>query len=119
MKRIVLREAFPRVLALVTNKHGKVCEFGIWDSGKWCWEVTFRRNPFGWERQQWESFNETIGELSLVISLQDKMIWKHEKNGNYSAKYFYKSVTFSIDSSNIVWKLVWSRLASFKAKVFC
>ncbi|KAK8696432.1 hypothetical protein V6N13_001567 [Hibiscus sabdariffa] len=45
-----LKDAFPRIFAISTNKLGVIANFGYYDNGEWRWRVNLRRQPFGWRR---------------------------------------------------------------------
>nr|GEV95532.1 transposon TX1 uncharacterized [Tanacetum cinerariifolium] len=42
----ILKTSFLRICALVANKSGPVCDFGLWQNGQWKWNVNLRRNIF-------------------------------------------------------------------------
>lgn len=56
-----LREAYPRMFQLCSNKEGKVAEMGAWDNGEWRWRLRWR----GTLRE-----SEKEGEASLLNFLQ-------------------------------------------------
>ncbi|PWA38082.1 hypothetical protein CTI12_AA584640 [Artemisia annua] len=42
----ILKNSFPRIFALAANKSGSVCDFRLWESGQWNWNVNIRRKLF-------------------------------------------------------------------------
>ncbi|EOY15545.1 Uncharacterized protein TCM_034564 [Theobroma cacao] len=85
---VVLADAFPRMFALAVKKSGKVTEFGIWEDGRWAWNVQFRRQLFDWEVEQWEQFHDSLKEFHLCKDFKDELVWKRETSGNYTTKSF-------------------------------
>ncbi|EOY00278.1 Uncharacterized protein TCM_010121 [Theobroma cacao] len=73
---ICRKEHFPRIHALANNKCSTVKEFGTWDNRIWEWRVKLRRQVFGWEQEQYESFNDTIKEFFLCKNMKDELVWK-------------------------------------------
>ncbi|MBA0627354.1 hypothetical protein Godav_004878, partial [Gossypium davidsonii] len=76
------------IFALATKKDGKVSEFDIRQNDIWTWEINLKRNVFDWERDQWESFLQTLDSASRSVVLQDCIRWSGASDGQYSAKAY-------------------------------
>ncbi|EOY10280.1 Uncharacterized protein TCM_025650 [Theobroma cacao] len=80
---VILKDKFPRMFALASNKTGCVNEFGAWVNGDWRWKINLRRSIFYWERAQWTGLLQMIaavqmrlyGKLFGLVLLRQR--WKH------------------------------------------
>ncbi|EOY23054.1 Uncharacterized protein TCM_015057 [Theobroma cacao] len=104
--------------ALAVKKSGKVAEFGIWEDGRWAWNVQFRRQLFDWEVEQWEQFHDNFKEFHFCKDFKDEHVWKRETSGNYTTKSFCRYVHVSNENVDRVWNYVWANLAPFRIEVF-
>ncbi|KAK2638467.1 hypothetical protein Ddye_026262 [Dipteronia dyeriana] len=104
-----LKEAFPRIYALTTNKVGLVKEFGRWERSKWEWKVALRRPVFNWELEQWNSFlacQDCISELAhrriqIVSDSKFVVLWVNGDDfGNL------KLVDLIYDIKSLLYKMV-------------
>ncbi|EOY03714.1 Uncharacterized protein TCM_018827 [Theobroma cacao] len=114
----VLKERFSRIFTLGTNKEGCVCEFGNWSGDNWEWHVDLRRQPFGWEENQWEHFRNTVEECCLCKDMKDTLVWKCTASGQYSVKSYCKEVLQPNINVEDPWKEIWSGLVPFRIEVF-
>ncbi|KAK2654685.1 hypothetical protein Ddye_014541 [Dipteronia dyeriana] len=83
---VPLKGAFPRILALSSNKEGVIKEFGCWEGSKWLWDVKLRRQPFEWERDQWNCFVLSLDNIIIRKRFQDTLAWTHCSNGLFSMR---------------------------------
>ncbi|EOX94803.1 Uncharacterized protein TCM_004414 [Theobroma cacao] len=98
---------------------GFIDQFGGWIDNKWRWNIELCRNIFGWERDQWESFNNLINVQTLNINFQDLLIWKGSPLGNYSPNSFCRQVLTSQSHPTEHWKHIWFGLAPLKIECLC
>ncbi|OMO89459.1 hypothetical protein CCACVL1_07816 [Corchorus capsularis] len=97
---------------------GKVRDYGDWIEEKWVWKIQLRRNLFGWEMQQWQYLLTLLEDATIFVEFKDKLIWKHNTSGHYSAKDFYR---FSCSQNGVqdpLWSKVWMGIAPPKVEIF-
>ncbi|XVF73335.1 hypothetical protein PTKIN_Ptkin12aG0193100 [Pterospermum kingtungense] len=116
---VILRFSFPRIYALSVNKEGKVKDFGMLVSGVWEWNVELRRNPFNWERVQWDGLLDMIKEFQVCPLFEDKIIWKANSSGVYSSKSFCEEHCARGQGADQDWSIIWNGLSPPKVELFC
>lgn len=80
---VILKDKFPQMFALASNKTGSVNEFGAWVNGDWRWKINLRRSIFGWERAQWSGLLQMITGIILTENMEDKLVWKNSVDGSF------------------------------------
>ncbi|OMO58103.1 hypothetical protein CCACVL1_25585 [Corchorus capsularis] len=81
-----LKEAFPRIYALATNKEGRVCDYGTWGESGWEWRIELRRPLLDWEKDLWKSLMSILDGFTPSYRLKDKLIWKFTPSGRVPVK---------------------------------
>ncbi|GLT51274.1 hypothetical protein SLA2020_246950 [Shorea laevis] len=110
-----LREKYPRLYSLATNKRVKVAELGEWSEGVWSWKWDWRRDLFVWET---DLVQELKNDLNMVIfnhDGEDKWTWRWESNGKYTVKSAYQHLgqPHQVGGSEI-FKVIWNKLVPLK-----
>ncbi|KAE8735716.1 Replication factor C subunit 1 [Hibiscus syriacus] len=113
-----LKNQFPRIFSLSTNKWGKVVEFGCFENNCWVWNIQLRRNLCDWELEQWITLMPLIDNIVLIDSVDDFLAWSGKGDGLLSVKSC--RLTLSCRSGgNYQWnKWVWSGLAPPRVETF-
>ncbi|KAE8716946.1 Alpha-galactosidase [Hibiscus syriacus] len=113
-----LMTAFPRMFALAVNKEGTVADFGTKTDSGWVWDIQFRRNAFGWEREPFEELFRLLVEFDRPGSGFDKFKWKGTSDGSYTAKVA-EALQFPSRKADFDWKaLIWQGFAPYKVEAF-
>ncbi|KAK3219717.1 hypothetical protein Dsin_013687 [Dipteronia sinensis] len=86
----LLKEVFPRIFALASNKDGVIREFGDWIGSTWVWKVPLRRNLFGWEQDQCTCFSALIQSIKLHPRTADTLAWSFSPKGSFMSALFPK-----------------------------
>ncbi|XP_057432300.1 uncharacterized protein LOC130725057 [Lotus japonicus] len=81
-----LRNRFPRLFAMSSNKLSMVAEVGIIVQGKWTWDLAFRRNFFDWELEIHSTFINLINNHFPSRESRDHICWCFESSGLFSVK---------------------------------
>lgn len=79
---------FPRLFSLALDKTGMIQDMGIYMARKWTWTVEFRRQPLGWELDEYDNFMAAINSL-MPCQGNDGLLWIGEQNGRFSVKSLY------------------------------
>ncbi|KAK3222310.1 hypothetical protein Dsin_009335 [Dipteronia sinensis] len=93
---IPLRQAFPRIFSIASNKFGTLKEYGSWVDSSWVWDVGLRRQLFGWERDQWNVFLLSLQGESVRREIPDALAWSYCPNGSFSFKSFRRCLENAI-----------------------
>ncbi|RVW65596.1 putative ribonuclease H protein [Vitis vinifera] len=112
-----LCEAYPSLFDLAVSKDAKVAD--CWDSMGEVggWNSRFLRPFNDWEVEEVESFLLIIQGKRLNADLEDRMVWKETKDGNFSVKSCFNS----LDHSSAVpfpWRIIWSSFVPSKVGFF-
>ncbi|PWA38083.1 hypothetical protein CTI12_AA584650 [Artemisia annua] len=114
----ILKNSFPRIFALAANKSGPVCDFRLWESGQWNWNVNLRRNLFDWEVEQFDSFMLILNSVVMMATRNDKVVWSFDSLGKFSSRSFGKEMEDHSYSDPILHS-VWEFKAPPKARLLC
>jgi hypothetical protein len=69
-----LRQRFPRLFGISTQKDEVISKLGRIIDGRWHWELLWRRNLFVWEEDQYRQFREII-ETFAPTTHNDSWLW--------------------------------------------
>lgn len=86
-----LRERYPRLFSISTQKEAKVGEVGVVSDQGIDWVLTWRRHLFMWEEEVLLSLKEDL-EVSRLSSSEDVWRWKLEDSGAFSVKSAYANL---------------------------
>lgn len=93
---VPLKELYPRLFLLATNKNAKVKDMGEWVGPSWNWFIIFRRSLLVWEEELFQSLLNRLSAVRLCKEAIDKYIWKFSPSGLYSVKLCCHSMEGSI-----------------------
>ncbi|RVW42464.1 putative ribonuclease H protein [Vitis vinifera] len=121
-----LEEAFPILFNLSVNKEGWVAEAWEEDEVGGSWGLRFNRHLNDWEVGEVESLLCKLHPLTIRRGVEDLFRWKENKNGTFSVKSFYSSLSrdtkppfpartiwtpwVPIRASFFGWEAAWNRL---------
>ncbi|KAK2662446.1 hypothetical protein Ddye_001020 [Dipteronia dyeriana] len=114
----ILNEAFHRVFLLAIKKEGVVKEFGHWIGSMWTWEVKLRRQPFDWEKKQWQFFLKCLDYVVLREPIEDVLAWGFCPNGRFFIGSFCKVLEGYQSADMVQWRSPWRGLCPPKAGFF-
>lgn len=80
-----LHISFPRMFALSNNKNALISEVGHNQGRKWNWQLEFRRECFGWEKDEEGRFYATVNSY-LPSAGRDVILWIGDHKGLFSVK---------------------------------
>ncbi|PNX96622.1 hypothetical protein L195_g019832, partial [Trifolium pratense] len=119
-----LKEAFPRLFLISSQKDCCASEVGHWEMGAWVWDLRWRRNLFVWEEELRDLLVDVLTPIQLSNSLDE---WRcHYSNGGiFTVSSLYRHLSdsiippFSFDQE-LVRDLgyLWKSLAPSKVIVF-
>ncbi|GKV04738.1 hypothetical protein SLEP1_g16851 [Rubroshorea leprosula] len=79
----------------------KIGEMGEWCEGEWRWKTDWKRDLSRRAREDERLLLEQIAGVRIKKGIEDRRIWKHDGNGEYSIKKAY-SIYMMI---NVCWKM--------------
>jgi hypothetical protein len=120
-----LKEVFPRLYGVASNKCSVVNELGFWEGNEWKWNLGWRRPLFVWEEELEKYLISLIGGISFQRHRVDRWIWSVDKDGVYSSKVGYSTIIalrsppnpLSVESLKCL-NSIWNSWAPSKCKVF-
>ncbi|QHN83409.1 uncharacterized protein LOC107621492 isoform X1 [Arachis ipaensis] len=88
MKDGRLRDRFPNLYRVAVDKACTISDCSFWDGYVWRWGLQWRRALWLWEEQELSELQTGLTKVGIRQSEVDKLIWKHDKEGNFSVKSF-------------------------------
>ncbi|GLT66338.1 hypothetical protein SLA2020_387060 [Shorea laevis] len=114
-----LYDLCPKLYALSMNKEGKVSEMGDWVGGRWCWNLAWRRERLGRERDEEAVLREFLGNDRIEVDGNDCRRWVHAPDGNYMVKNAYEFLAPSeYMLQGQICRVVWCNLVPSKVSFF-
>lgn len=89
---VTLRNKFPRLFAMRSDKSSMVGEVGVFAQGKWVWDLSFRRTLFEWELEIHNTFMNVINSFFPSANSSDRICWIFYISGAFSVKGLCKWV---------------------------
>ncbi|KAL6545130.1 hypothetical protein OROHE_009795 [Orobanche hederae] len=118
------RSKFPRLYALSEMKEGAVGEMGLWNLGRWNWELNWRR-ALNDKENEWEArLLADLQAANLIEGEQDRWCWGAKPDGIFMVKEAYDIVVSlhygdsGVDDRAAASATVWKALAPLKQQVF-
>ncbi|RVW13852.1 hypothetical protein CK203_079439 [Vitis vinifera] len=112
-----LEEAFPILFNLSVNKEGLVAEAWEEDGAGGSWGPRFNRHLNDWEVGEVENLLSKLHPLAIRRGVDDSLRWKANKNGTFSVKCFYSSLSMGINHPFPV-STIWKSWAPTRASFF-
>nr|CAN70181.1 hypothetical protein VITISV_000006 [Vitis vinifera] len=112
-----LEEAFPTLFNLSVNKEGWIAEAWQEDGVGGSWGLRFNRHLNDWEVGEVESLLGKLHPLSIRKGVDDLLRWKENKNGTFSVKSSYSSLSRGIKPPFPA-KTIWTPWVPIRASFF-
>ncbi|RVW81059.1 hypothetical protein CK203_045380 [Vitis vinifera] len=112
-----LEEAFPILFNLSVNKEGLVAEAWREDGAGGSWGPRFNRHLNDWEVGEVENLLSKLHPLAIRRGVDDSLKWKANKNGTFSVKCFYTSLSMGINHPFPA-STIWTSWAPTRASFF-
>ncbi|GLU05147.1 hypothetical protein SLE2022_222630 [Rubroshorea leprosula] len=114
-----LKNLFPRLFAMSTNREGLLQDMGLWGTDGWVWDCRWRHGCRGRAASEEEQLRELINGVKLKIDGVDSWRWIHSGDGSYSVKVAYDFLTPKVSILDGKWsKIIWSKYVPSKLSVF-
>ncbi|WRX16642.1 RNA recognition motif domain - like 10 [Theobroma cacao] len=84
LENLPLSFKYPRFFSLATNKVIRVADA----KSNGSWSLNFKWALFSWEKLDYEELLCKLSYVVLVLGRKDKLVWKHDHQGNFSVKTF-------------------------------
>ena len=81
-----LKEAFPRLFSISTQKNSFIMHMGSWHEGSWVWNLTWRRLLYDWEQEDIVRLTHIIGKIQPIVSSTDGVLWRGSGNTSFHVK---------------------------------
>ncbi|GLT40903.1 hypothetical protein SLA2020_150010 [Shorea laevis] len=114
-----LKNLFPRLFTLATNREGLVKDMGVWRDESWVWECKWRCGYVGRATGEVEQLREMLNGIQVRVNGVDSWRWVHSTNGFYSVKGAYEFLTPKSCCFDEKWvKVIWNKYVPSKLSVF-
>ncbi|GLU14796.1 hypothetical protein SLE2022_313440 [Rubroshorea leprosula] len=114
-----LKDLFPRLFALSTNREGLLKDMGLWSADGRVWDCRWRHGCIGRAAGEEEQLRELINGVKLRIDGVDSWRWIHSGYGSYSVKVVYDFLTPKVSILDGKWsKIIWSKYVPSTLSVF-
>ncbi|KAK2651413.1 hypothetical protein Ddye_011269 [Dipteronia dyeriana] len=92
VKGVLMKEAFPRIFALSSNKVDCLEVYGNIVGDVWNWDILLRKPCFGREMNQWEFFRSSLQKITIFKSTSDTIGWMFSPNGKFYVNSFWEKL---------------------------
>lgn len=98
-------------------------EMGVWEEGRWRWDLGWHRELRANEREWEEELKQYLKDFTLIEGIEDTWRWSGTKNGNYSVKEAYKELekrereATKEHTQTCNFKGIWRSLVPYKAQI--
>ncbi|KAI8524775.1 hypothetical protein RHMOL_Rhmol13G0175300 [Rhododendron molle] len=111
------KEEYPRLFSLSIQQEAKVSN--MWgDVNGRCWELLFRRRPFGREKQEMENLKRRLQGVILNPTKPDLLQWRWAADRNFPVKSAYEQWEITSHSNNALLGSLWKSLSPPKVEIF-
>ena len=66
LKGEALKNVYPRLFSISSNKNAKLLELGSWSNGRWVWQLAWRRSFFEWENSMTDQLSQLLLGAGVV-----------------------------------------------------
>ena len=101
-----LQEAFSELYCLSRSKDCSVAEVMGWSSGRFHWNVQFRRPPQDWEEETFDRFMGLVYSSTVRGFDPDKVCWKRTRNRGFEVRSYYSSF-YPPTLVSFPWRMIW------------
>jgi hypothetical protein len=119
-----LRERFPRLYGISTQKEGLIANLGVWIDGGWRWNLEWRRHFFVWEQPLYLQLVNVIEQFQ-PNQREDVWNWRENVEDGFTVKSCYDLLykTFRVDGEidslkKFVFSNIWRCAAPSKVCAF-
>ncbi|XP_068504164.1 uncharacterized protein [Phaseolus vulgaris] len=93
-----LKNVFPRLFSISSNKHAKLSDLGSWSDGRWVWGLDWRRPFFEWEKSAADCLSQLLLGVEVVLGETDRWIWKGGGVQSYTVSSTYNLIRKDIEA---------------------
>jgi len=76
LKGEALKNVYPRLFSISSNKDAKLLEFGSCSNGRWVSQLAWRRSFFEWEKPMADQLSQLLLGVGVAPGEVDSWIWK-------------------------------------------
>jgi len=107
LKGEALKNVFPRLFSISSNKNANLLECGFWSNGRWVWQLAWRRFFFEWENPMADQMSQLLLGAGAAPREVDSWIWKEGGLQTFTVSFAYNLVRKDneVDASPIFSKL--------------
>jgi hypothetical protein len=119
-----LRQKFPRLFGISNQKQEVIQNMGSVIEGRWHWDLSWRRNRFEWEEEQFRNLCDVISSF-FPGTVDDSWTWLGDGVQGFTVKGAYLLLESSVVHSRqvtqveeVVFKRLWKGLSPSKVRAF-
>ena len=113
----LLKDVFPNLFRLAINKNQWVCDAWEEEGEVGSWNPLFSRSFNDQEMEEVEGLLQKIHPLVLHRDVEDALSQKISKNGSFSIRSLYRSLTATSNES-FPWNIIWRSWAPMRVSFF-
>ncbi|GFS31499.1 acyl-CoA N-acyltransferase with RING/FYVE/PHD-type zinc finger protein [Actinidia rufa] len=115
--QIPLRDRFPELFALATNREALVADCWVPSPSGGSWAPLFRRGAQDWELEAFVDFFSALQDVQPVSEEEDRWRWKKQGKGKFTVTSFYHSLS-GFGDPTFPWKGIWVGIVPSKVCFF-
>ncbi|KAG2684632.1 hypothetical protein I3760_10G084800 [Carya illinoinensis] len=102
---VALKETFPSLFRIALHKEASVADYMDSSNGLLQYNVSFIRSVQDWEVGDISDFYNTLYALNLEWGVEEKLLWTHPGNNNFSVISLYNALS-THPSTAFPWKRI-------------
>ena len=103
-----LKARYERIYNNSELKDKTIRSFGRWNTGRWEWKFSWRREWFEWEKSMVEDFMSVITLVSVQPEYDDVRLWNDPPSNTFSVKSAYNKLVNYRQGGKSVFGTLWN-----------
>jgi len=103
-----MKNVYPRLFSISSNKDAKLLECGSWSNGRWVWKLSWRRSFFEWENPMAEQLSQLLFGVGVAPGEADSWIWKVGGLQSFTVSSAYKLIRKDNEADSLsIFSKIW------------
>lgn len=87
-----VKDLYPRLFCLSSNKDGRVADMGAWENDIWRWKIGWRRALRDSEKESETNLLNFLHDFKLTVGTTDRFRWRGKGGNTYTVKAAHSEI---------------------------